>query len=329
MTVGKKISSLPALALSGILLISAVFIHGIDSVYDAASYGTVNTVPSLMMLDRLDAAVSDSRVKIWKYLSARDAAMAGAAEQALSKARDAFDSALQDYEPLVSDAKDKALLAADRADSVAYYHLTDEALALSRAGKHSEAVDLMVAQVQSIQKLLSDLETHRAYNETLGKQGADEAVKARSRARWIGVLIALATTAALSLLSVLVVRGLTRQLGGEPAAVVTVAGKVATGDFSSLIDLRPGDDSSLFAMIAKMQSDLQLRLAAAQREAAENARIRTALDRVSAGVSSCPASNRIASSEPRSICFIAMPPTSAACSRISRATTAWQSSWAP
>jgi methyl-accepting chemotaxis protein len=284
MTVGKKISLLPALSLGGILLISAVFLHGLDNVYDAASYGTVNTVPSLLVLDRLDGALADSRINLLKSLSVHDAAMAVGFEQEVSKSRQALESALNDYGVLVSDDKDKTLLEAERTDAAAYFRVNDQVLELLRAGKQSAGVDLLIAQFATIKKLKADFAEHRAYNETLGKQGAAEALQSRSTARWLGLLLALATMAVLALIGFMIVRTLTRQLGGEPAAVAAVAGKVATGDFSSRIDLRPGDGNSLFATVAKMQEDLKLRLESAGREAAENARIRTALDRVSAGV---------------------------------------------
>ena len=61
-------------------------------------------------------------------------------------------------------------------------------------------------------------------------------------------------------LSLTIFRQLTRQLGGDPADVAQVAGKVAKGDFSSIIQLKPGDTTSLFATVAKMQHDLQVRI---------------------------------------------------------------------
>jgi methyl-accepting chemotaxis protein len=284
LTVGKKISLLPALALAGIALISAVFIHGIDSVYDAASFDRVYTVPSLLVLNQLDDAVFEARTSLWKRLSAHDAAAATRYEQAIATSHQAFERAVKDYEPDISDDKDRALLEADRANSAAVFQLIDQVLALARAGKQVDAVDFMTAHQPLVDKLKSDIAEHIAYNESLGKKAGTDALQSKSKARWLGLLIALATMAVLALIGFVIVRGLTRRLGGEPEAVAAVAGKVAIGDFSSRIALRPGDTSSLFAAVATMQQDLKERLESAQREAAENARIRTALDRVSAGV---------------------------------------------
>ncbi len=108
-------------------------------------------------------------------------------------------------------------------------------------------------------------------------------------------LIAASVAGAVALLSV---RQLKRQLGGEPEEVAAVANKVALGDFSTHIVLRPGDTSSLSASVEKMQKSLVERIeqdrqrAEAERHqaeldqiaAAENSRIRVALDQVSVGV---------------------------------------------
>jgi methyl-accepting chemotaxis protein len=284
MTVGKKISLLPVFALCGIIVISAVFIRGIDSVYDAASYGTVNTVPSVVVLEKLDLALAESRLNLWKTLATHDAGLAGTFAQDVSKSHQVIDAGLKDYEKILSDDKDKSLLEADRIDAAAYIRLSEQVLELARAGKQSAGMELLLAQFPAIQKLKDDFAAHRAYNETLGKQGTADALIAKSKARWLGILIALATMTVLALCGFYIVRGLTRQLGGEPAAVAAVAGKVARGDFSSAILLRPGDDASLFATVAKMQADLRHRIESDRKAAAGNSRILTALDRVSAGV---------------------------------------------
>ncbi len=53
-----------------------------------------------------------------------------------------------------------------------------------------------------------------------------------------------------------VIRGITRQLGGEPAAAVEVARAVSQGDLTRPIALKPGDTSSLMAHLRDMQQQL-------------------------------------------------------------------------
>jgi len=64
-----------------------------------------------------------------------------------------------------------------------------------------------------------------------------------------GVIFALAFGYAL-------VRGIGRQLGGEPGDAASVAQSVAGGDLSTQIPIRPGDTSSLMVQLKSMQTSL-------------------------------------------------------------------------
>ncbi|MDP2793933.1 MAG: methyl-accepting chemotaxis protein [Sulfurisoma sp.] len=81
-----------------------------------------------------------------------------------------------------------------------------------------------------------------------------------------------------------VVRRILAQIGGEPEAAVAVAHAVADGKLDNTIDLSPGDSGSLLASMKRMQDQLLERITTERRAAAENLRIKIALDNVSTGV---------------------------------------------
>ena len=60
MTVARKLAILPLASLVGILLISAVLMHDIRSVYQSASYGNDVAVPSLLTLEQMTRTSSES-----------------------------------------------------------------------------------------------------------------------------------------------------------------------------------------------------------------------------------------------------------------------------
>ena len=64
-----------------------------------------------------------------------------------------------------------------------------------------------------------------------------------------GILFAFAFGIAL-------VRGISRQLGGEPGEAVELARSVAAGDLASCIDLKAGDTTSMMAQLSTMQKSL-------------------------------------------------------------------------
>jgi methyl-accepting chemotaxis protein len=55
----------------------------------------------------------------------------------------------------------------------------------------------------------------------------------------------------------LLIRNLSRQLGGEPSAVADIANRMAVGDLSARIELRPGDKASVMAAMKDMVSAIQ------------------------------------------------------------------------
>jgi methyl-accepting chemotaxis protein len=237
-------------------------------------------------------------LNVWQHVATPDAAGMATAEKQMAARHQKVDEALKRYEVLVSDARDREMFEADRTAIANYDIIKDKVVALSLAGHKTEALEVLMATKAQLAKGAEALNQHLQYNADLAKAASESAAKIQLSAMRMGVLLTLATLSIVGVLGLVIFRQLTRQLGGEPADVAEVANKVAQGDFSSRIDLRPGDTSSLFATVAHMQEDLKARLEAdrarveadlkkAQAEHAagvENARIRTALDRISAGV---------------------------------------------
>jgi methyl-accepting chemotaxis protein len=270
MTVGKKIALLPAAAVAGILLLSFVMLRDISSVFDAASYSTVNTVPSLLVLDTMETKLARLRLNVWQQLAQHDAAAMTANEKNIAEMQQAIEKSLNDYEALLSDAKDKALLQADREALAAYYPIMQQAMTLSRDGKKPEAVDFLASRQVIGNKTGDSIQAHREYNETLGKQGAAEALMIKSQALRIATALSLFTIVVLSVIGVVIVRQLTRQLGGEPAYAAAVMQSIAAGALDMDIAVRPGDQTSLLCAVKGMVDKLK-RLIEGQRRVIESA----------------------------------------------------------
>ena len=113
--------------------------------------------------------------------------------------------------------------------------------------------------------------------------------------RWL--LVIAGTMVLAVLLTVWVARrliiGILAQLGGEPAAAVALAQAIAEGKLDNAVDLRPGDEGSLFANMKRMQQDLRQRIETERAVASANQRIRVALDNVSTGVMIADAERKI------------------------------------
>lgn len=80
-----------------------------------------------------------------------------------------------------------------------------------------------------------------------------------SRGRMFNIIVigVLASTFLIALLALLLRRLVLKPLGGEPSAATAVANRIASGDLTTNVALRPGDDQSMLAAMARMQLRLR------------------------------------------------------------------------
>ncbi|HJV00652.1 MAG TPA: methyl-accepting chemotaxis protein, partial [Burkholderiaceae bacterium] len=83
-----------------------------------------------------------------------------------------------------------------------------------------------------------------------------EADEAHASARMLMVVLGLATVMLAALIGFAITRGLLRQLGGEPDYAAAIAGRIADGDLTVDIALRPGDQRSMLFAMHKMRDNL-------------------------------------------------------------------------
>jgi methyl-accepting chemotaxis protein len=244
-------------ALVGIIALTAMSRIQIARVYDAASYGTVNSVPSFIVLDEAFENLGLLRTRIWQHIAQTDADRMTGFERQIAEHRAKIDDALKKYESLLSDDKDKALLAADRASLADYARLADEALKLSRANKNEQARDLLLANAAVVDKNWDAFRAHRAYNEELAKNGGTTAVAIQQSAELASLVFSVLTLAAVGLLGFFITRNLLAQLGGEPAYAGAVMARIAGGDLDVEIRTKTGDATSMLAAVDGMVGKLK------------------------------------------------------------------------
>ena len=257
MTVVKKMILLVLAALVGIVALAAMGRYQIARVYEAASYGTVNSIPSFVALDNAFEQLALYRTRVWQHMAQTDADKMTRIEDQIAEHRRKIDEALKQYESLVSDDKDKALLAADRASLADYGRVVDEVLKLSRTNKNAEARDLMFANAALADRNWEAFGNHRKYNEELAKNGGATAVAIQSSAETMSLAFSIATLAAVGLFGFYITRSLLAQLGGEPAYAGAVMARIAGGDLDAEIHTRPGDADSMLAAVKGMVGKLK------------------------------------------------------------------------
>ena len=257
LTVTQKFVFLILTALLGIGILSGVSIKQMENTYQAASYSTVNTVPSILNIDQIADLMTLVRTRTWQVMADDNKERQQEAERIIQENIPKLEASIKHYEEKnLTDDKDKALLEAVKGAVKDYMAVRAEMVKLSMEGKSSQAVDVWYANRAKIAKVGEIVIEHRAYNEQLGKQGAEKAVEIQKAANLIMLVVAAVTLVIVSLIGWLIASSLLKQLGGEPAYAAEVVTKVAQGDLSLEVVTKPGDTTSMLAAIKGMTDKL-------------------------------------------------------------------------
>ncbi len=150
-----------------------------------------------------------------------------------------------------------ALKAVDDARN-AYIGSQEEFIKLIKTGRQEEAKVLLLSRIRTEQRVytdaiakLTDLQTERL-NE-IGRN-AHTAVQS---ALMIIITLALIAILAGVVIGIMITRNLMKQLGGEPDYAAHAVGKIAQGDLSIDLAVKPGDTSSLLYSLKTMQDSLR------------------------------------------------------------------------
>jgi methyl-accepting chemotaxis protein len=169
------------------------------------------------------------------------------------------------YDERVASGTEREAFAKYAADRDRWLAVQDKLLALARAagdakgGAENRATALALYDKESraaFDATIADLRVLADINEKGSKAAAQHARDVyASSIQWTLGLAGLGAVLAIVLAS-WIVRGITRQLGAEPGEAAELARRVADGDLSRAITLRPGDDASMMAAMARMQDSL-------------------------------------------------------------------------
>ncbi len=257
MTLTRKMTLLVCGALFGLCLLAGLSYQQMEKVFTAANYANINSVPSLITLDKAVQSFGQLRVRLFRHVMNTDDSKTASYETELKEALTVLNASLKDYENLISDEEDRRLFNADKSALAAYEPGIEPVLNLSRANKKEQARDAVNQLTASGRALQDALNAHTEYNVTLAAKSSTAAQSIKHDAVMLALSVAGIAFLIIAAMGYLLTRGLMRQLGGEPDFAASVANKIAAGDLSTEIELGVGDTGSLMAAIKNMTLTLK------------------------------------------------------------------------
>ena len=285
LSVKTKLMLLAAVAIAGIVALAVTSQIETRRVYTSASYAKDITVPSIFVLNELTTLTELQRAKTWQILAQTDIAKMSILAYEIREARANIDATFAAYDRVHADPKSLSLLSADRAAFRAYDVLIDKVLELAKESRIAEARDLIIQNEDIFDASIDAVEAHRRYNAELGDAAAAKGQEIKNRASRIEVAVGVTTSALLLCVAFVVIRSITRALSHS----VAVLAEIEHGNYESEVTILVDDETGrVLQSLDTVQRSLKerterdrLRAESDLAAAAENARIRSALERVS------------------------------------------------
>ncbi|MBU5614035.1 HAMP domain-containing methyl-accepting chemotaxis protein [Geomonas azotofigens] len=196
-----------------------------ERVYNAANYGNINSVPSITVLNRASIAMRDVQTETLIHILNTDESKMAELDRLIQEGRSEVDKALKEYEALLSDDKDRQLLADDRAATAELYAMLDKVLGLSRANKNSEAREVFTSNRAVCTKADNVFAAHLKYNLALSDKGSKEAIAIKKSSLVLAVTSTLVVVAIVIAVALFIIRSV-RAVVGE---VMSAADNVSSG----------------------------------------------------------------------------------------------------
>lgn len=176
----------------------------------------------------------------------------------IAKRIDAISAHLDRIDGLLYLPEGREMLTQIRDKRRSYVSSFQQVSSLLEAGRREDASEHMATHTTpALDELLASIDALiRLQGRILESTGEEAAASYLRSQTQIFVFLALALISSI-LISVWIVRAVTRPLGGEPEAAKDAVERIARGDLSALIPVREGDTHSLLAALHQMQSSLR------------------------------------------------------------------------
>ncbi|OZY86376.1 methyl-accepting chemotaxis protein [Cellvibrio mixtus] len=256
MTVAQKMSLLVASALIGIILLAGTAQVQINKVFEQTNYSNVNVIPSLAVLSKIQDNLYRTRLRLDRHVINTDSSQFERLEKNMNEAIDATKQGFSEYKNLITDDKDGDLLKVGAAGFDKYLSHIPEIISASEKNNLDLAKELLEKATPDAMAVSAAIETQINYNMEIAENAKNSALVSKSQATLFSIMISLATLVVIGLIGFFITRNLLRQLGGEPEYAAAVITKIASGDLTQTVMTKPGDSTSMLAVIREMSSTL-------------------------------------------------------------------------
>ena len=258
MTVAMRLGAIFSILSFGLIVGSGIALWKIDELKNSIDKLASDRVPKILLAKTVTDNVNQN------MLSARNILLLDKEEDisremdSMAKSRKIVVETISKLEKTAAAEKDKQLLTAVKEQREPYRLLVQKALGANRAGNKNEAKDILNNEIRPVlARYMQALNELSAYQVEQIDDAAAEAQTLYQRTFLLITIAASALVIAVAIAGFLIIRSLTRDLGGEPAYAAEIARNIAAGNLAMTVVTKPNDSGSMLAAMREMQTRLK------------------------------------------------------------------------
>lgn len=251
-------------------IMGAVSLLEMGKVNQQSTEISTNWMPSINFVHQMNTATSDYRIAELNHVLSETPEKMAQYDKDMETAFAQIKTSKESYEKLISSDEEAKLLAEFDKLFKRYLEIHSQMISLSEAMKTQEAMVVMNGESQ---QLFNEFSAVLVKLVEMNVTGGDKASALgdelySSAQKFVSIMIAVSIVLGI-VVAVIIVRGLVKQIGGEPTYAADVITKVSEGDLTIKVQLKPGDNSSMLYAIGEMVTRLS-QIVGEVRSAADN-----------------------------------------------------------
>ena len=240
-----------------LLIVAAIGINGMRGMQTDIQDIVNDKFPKTVWANNIVGGINDIARAMRNALLESDKDKIAKEMSSIEESRKVIKDNLDKLEDKIKTAEGKAALAKVTDARTKYIGAQDTFLKLMQEGKQADAKAFLLADIRPLQAAYIDsvnklTDFQEGLMHEAGKN-ADKEVQNSLLTISILALIALATSVGMGFM---ITRNLMKQLGGEPDYAAEAVGRIAAGDLTMQVALKPGDNNSLLYSLSTMQDSL-------------------------------------------------------------------------
>ena len=258
-----KLVFLTALLTAFSIIIGFISVIGMSSINKDVKDISENWLPTIKVVGELNSMVNEYRRNELVHILATDESTMRQYENKIQSLTGSINEKVKEYEKLISEPEEKVAFPKFLAAWKAYTENHVNVEVLSKSNKTEEAVKLVLGPARAqYGEALDQLKVIIDVNNKGSKASAVDAEASYEQGKLLTISLIIAVMLAATAVSILIIRGVTKQLGEDPGYLHYVASEIAGGQLDLAFKPYSGD-GGVYGVLIKMVGNLKAKIAEA------------------------------------------------------------------